>query len=125
MQSFNERVRTLMALLALAAPRNADATDTRRSSMSSSESQGATMDPAVKANAFREVLKKMGAGERRDPKLWNEFVAAQNDDPKTGPRIGEKIPDFTLPDQSGKRWSLHDLMGPKGLLLVFVRSADW
>lgn len=93
--------------------------------MSSTESQGATMDSAVKADAFREVLKKMGAGERPDPKLWGQFVAAQNDDLKTGPRIGEKVPDFTLPDQSGKRWSRHDLMGPHGLLLVFVRSADW
>ena len=93
--------------------------------MSSTESQGATMDSAVKANAFREVLKKMGAGERPDPKLWGQFVAAQNDDLKTGPRIGEKVPDFTLPDQNGKRWSRQDLMGPHGLLLVFVRSADW
>jgi hypothetical protein len=86
---------------------------------------GATMDPAVKANAFRELLAKRAAGETPDPKLWNQFVAAQNDDLKTGPRIGEKVPDFSLPDQNGKQWSLHDLMGPQGLLLVFVRSADW
>jgi hypothetical protein len=94
--------------------------------MSSSEAGGgAKMDSAVKANAFREVLKHLGSGEKLDPKLWAEFVAAQNDDLKTGPKIGEKIPDFTLPDEKGKQWPLRELMGPKGLLLVFVRSADW
>lgn len=86
---------------------------------------GPTMDTAAKANAFREVLKKLGAGEKIDPKLWDQFVAAQNDDLKTGPKAGEKVPDFTLPDHTGKPWSLHELMGPRGLLLVFVRSADW
>ena len=86
---------------------------------------GATMDPVVKANAFRELVAKRAAGETPDPKLWNQFVAAQNDDLKTGPHIGEKVPDFSLPDQNGKQRSLHDLMGPNGLMLIFVRSADW
>jgi len=36
------------------------------------------------------------------------------------PAIGERVPDFTLPDQYGKSQSLPDLMGPKGLLLVFT-----
>ena len=56
---------------------------------------------------------------------WLEFVEAQNDGYRTGPEIGAKTPDFTLPDQSGRSRSLHDLMGPSGLLLVFSRSADW
>jgi hypothetical protein len=95
--------------------------------MSSNENAcgGATMDPVVKANAFRELVAKRAAGETPDPKLWNQFVAAQNDDLKTGPRISEKVPNFSLPDQNGKQRSLHDLMGPNGLLLIFVRSADW
>jgi len=42
-----------------------------------------------------------------------------------GPKIGEKIPAFSLPDQMGKQRSLHELMGPSGLLLIFSRSADW
>jgi hypothetical protein len=83
------------------------------------------MDTTAKTNAFHEVLKQMGAGQKIDPKLWDQFVAAQNDGLQTGPKVGEKVPDFTLPDQNGKQWSLHDLMGPKGLLLVFTRSADW
>ena len=85
----------------------------------------ATMDQGAKANIFHEVLKRRAAGESVDPSLWNDFVIAQNDALRTGPRIGEKVPDFTLPDQNGKEHSLQQLMGPKGLLLVFVRSADW
>jgi hypothetical protein len=44
---------------------------------------------------------------------------------KLGPQIGERVPDFDLPDQHGKRWTLQSLMGPRGCMLVFVRSADW
>ncbi len=85
----------------------------------------AAMDSATKANTFHEVLKKMGTGEKVDPQLWSTFVAAQNDGITTGPPIGAKVPDFSLPDQNGKTRSLKGLMGPKGLLLVFLRSADW
>lgn len=47
-------------------------------------------------------------------------------DPQTlGPRIGERVPDFTLTDQQGRSHALTSLMGPKGLMLVFFRSADW
>jgi cytochrome oxidase Cu insertion factor (SCO1/SenC/PrrC family) len=42
-----------------------------------------------------------------------------------GPRVGEKVPDFALSDQHGKRHTLASLMGEKGLVLVFHRSADW
>jgi hypothetical protein len=93
--------------------------------MASNENSQPQMNAEVKADAFHQVLQKMGAGEKVDPKLWDQFVAAQNDGLKTGPKVGEKVPDFTLPDQNGKQWALNDLMGPKGLLLVFTRSADW
>ena len=43
----------------------------------------------------------------------------------TGPNPGEKVPDFTLPDQSGQLRSLASLQGSKGLVLLFFRSADW
>jgi hypothetical protein len=85
----------------------------------------ATIDQATKANIFHEVLRRRAAGENIDPALWTDFVTAQNDALRTGPRVGDKVPDFTLPDQNGKERSLQQLMGPKGLLLVFVRSADW
>ena len=44
---------------------------------------------------------------------------------KTGPAIGEKVPDFEAVDQNGASHSLRSLMGPKGMMLVFFRSADW
>jgi cytochrome oxidase Cu insertion factor (SCO1/SenC/PrrC family) len=42
-----------------------------------------------------------------------------------GPQVGERVPDFALEDQHGKRWTLHSIMRPKGAMLVFFRSADW
>ena len=42
-----------------------------------------------------------------------------------GPQIGTQVPDFTLPDQAGQPRTLASLMGPKGAILVFFRSADW
>jgi len=44
---------------------------------------------------------------------------------KLGPQVGERVPDFSLNDQNGKSWTLQSIMGPKGAMLVFVRSADW
>jgi cytochrome oxidase Cu insertion factor (SCO1/SenC/PrrC family) len=42
-----------------------------------------------------------------------------------GPQVGQLAPDFTLPDQHGQPHRLSSLLGPKGALLVFFRSADW
>ncbi len=44
---------------------------------------------------------------------------------KLGPQVGERVPDFSLKDQHGKTWTLPSIMGPKGAMLVFVRSAEW
>lgn len=44
---------------------------------------------------------------------------------KTGPAVGEKIPAFQAVDQHGRRRSFEDLRGPRGLVLMFVRSAEW
>jgi hypothetical protein len=53
-------------------------------------------------------------------------VAAQTFDPQTvGPRVGDRVPDFTLTDQHGTSRSLRSTFGPKGVVLVFFRSADW
>jgi len=43
-----------------------------------------------------------------------------------GPPIGGRAPDIGTPlDQTGKPRALADLMGQNGLVLLFVRSADW
>jgi PQQ-dependent dehydrogenase (s-GDH family) len=44
---------------------------------------------------------------------------------KLGPQVGERVPDFALNDQHGQPRTLTSLTGPKGLVLVFYRSADW
>jgi hypothetical protein len=43
----------------------------------------------------------------------------------TGPAVGTRIPNFEAVDQSGRTRRFDDLRGPKGLALMFVRSADW
>ena len=43
----------------------------------------------------------------------------------TGPEIGTRIPEFAAADQNGKQQSFASLRGPNGLVLMFIRSADW
>ena len=50
---------------------------------------------------------------------------ARIDVSKLGPQVGERVPDFTLKDQNGKIWTLQSIMGPKGAMIVFYRSAEW
>ena len=38
------------------------------------------------------------------------------------PRIGEKAPDFSLPDQYGKQVALADQLSPNGAILIFYRG---
>ena len=59
------------------------------------------------------------------PSRQDNTSAAAPDVTKLGPQIGEKVPDFSLPDQNGQTRTLASLMGPRGLVLVFNRSADW
>jgi cytochrome oxidase Cu insertion factor (SCO1/SenC/PrrC family) len=62
----------------------------------------------------------MGAG------LPQTRPRAEQPDPQTlGPQVGQRVPAFTLQDQQGTSRTLASLMGPKGLMLVFFRSADW
>ena len=44
---------------------------------------------------------------------------------KLGPQVGERVPDFSLPDQTGTTRNLQSIMGPRGAMIVFYRSADW
>jgi hypothetical protein len=66
---------------------------------------------------------------------WTGTLAAggQNEQPtrqaidvsQLGPQVGEQVPDFSLPDQTGRTRDLQSIMGPRGAMVVFVRSADW
>ena len=50
----------------------------------------------------------------------------QRPDPEElGPQAGQRLPAFEARDQSGRSRNFASLSGPKGLVLVFFRSADW
>ena len=42
-----------------------------------------------------------------------------------GPNVGERVPAFAGVDQFGREQTLTSSLGPKGVMLVFFRSADW
>jgi cytochrome oxidase Cu insertion factor (SCO1/SenC/PrrC family) len=44
---------------------------------------------------------------------------------KLGPQVGQPVPDFSLTDQTGRTRNLQSIMGPRGAMVVFLRSADW
>ena len=52
-------------------------------------------------------------------------LATKVDVEHVGPRVGDSLPDFALRDQHGEAHSLKSLLGPKGAVIVFFRSADW
>ena len=43
----------------------------------------------------------------------------------TGPKIGERIPDFTAFDRNGVLVGFDDIKGPNGAMILFHRSVDW
>ena len=44
---------------------------------------------------------------------------------KLGPQVGSRVPEFKLSDQNGTSRTLQSIMGRRGAMLVFIRSADW
>lgn len=56
---------------------------------------------------------------------WAMQSRAPIDIAALGPQVGEQVPDFSLPDQNGQIWSRDSILGPKGAILLFHRSADW
>jgi hypothetical protein len=53
------------------------------------------------------------------------FAATLCAAPATGPNVGSPALPFELRDQNGETHTLQSLLGPKGAILVFYRSADW
>ncbi len=54
-----------------------------------------------------------------------QLNALQAQPPKTGPAVGQLVPDFSARDETDRIQTLKSIMGPKGAMLVFFRSADW
>jgi len=82
-------------------------------------------DLAEKAAAMREFRRLREAGLPVPSEVRARHVWATNDGYATGPNPGERVPEFSLPDQRGAIRNLTNLAGPNGLLLVFHRSAGW
>lgn len=38
------------------------------------------------------------------------------------PRVGDKAPEFALPDQNGRKVALTDMLSPNGAVLIFYRG---
>ena len=58
--------------------------------------------------------------------LWLAvFAAALCGQTGSGPAVGDRVPDFAAPDQAGRTQTLKSIIGFKGAMLVFYRSADW
>jgi len=43
----------------------------------------------------------------------------------TGPEVGERLPDFELPDAQGRPVNFHQDRGSSKAALIFYRSAVW
>lgn len=70
--------------------------------------------PAWLALGFSSLLLVAGA--------WFNFVGARVPDAPTALRLGERPPEFTLPDASGRPVSLADYRGRKPVVLIFYRG---
>ena len=58
--------------------------------------------------------------------LGTQAIAVESIDVAAlGPQVGERVPDFSLPDQNGRLWTRNSILGPNGAILLFHRSADW
>lgn len=44
---------------------------------------------------------------------------------RVGPEVGDRLPDFTLPDQHGNPIDFHTDRGSSPAVVVFYRSAVW
>ena len=43
----------------------------------------------------------------------------------SGPAVGARLPEFNVVGADGRTHTLKSVLGAKGALLVFFRSADW
>ena len=79
----------------------------------------------VKALAFAALLIVHGS---RAAQIQADSAAIRtllSDASDVGLPLGAAAPDFKLRDQSGRERDFASLTRPKGLVLVFFRSADW
>ena len=57
--------------------------------------------------------------------LGHPVRASLPTDAPTGPAVGDRLPDFSLPDAFGRVVNFHEDRGVSKAALVFYRSAVW
>ena len=61
-----------------------------------------------------------------EPKMTKPAMRApETEGFPTGPDIGERLPDITLPDQLGRSTNIEQARGNRRALIIFHRSLDW
>jgi len=80
------------------------------------------LTPLLSGCTYANQLQPAAQSQTPEPR---QSAGSKIDVSKLGPQVRERVPDFALKDQSGKTWTLQSIMGPKGAMLVFFRSADW
>jgi hypothetical protein len=81
---------------------------------------GSTLEPPVPFALWRSAV-----AFAKEPRQVASTPRAKVDVSTLGPQVGARVPDFSLKDQNGKTQTLQSIMGPRGAMLVFIRSADW
>ena len=60
-----------------------------------------------------------------DPGVSSQAAPEPHSAQGPGPAVGEALPPFEAPDQTGRVWTFESLRGPKGLVLNINRSVVW
>ena len=95
---------------------------------------GLMSDAVAQSEKVRGAHEGMAPGERTDdfgitvPMAPVDFPARRypaSDEFPTGPAIGERLPEFQLPNQDGELIDFHADRGRSKAIVVFYRSAVW
>jgi hypothetical protein len=76
--------------------------------------------PSMALGCLLALGAAVGSAARQQPNA-TQMVDVE----RVGPKVGEALPEFSLRDQNGHVESLKSLLGPRGAVIVFFRSADW
>jgi hypothetical protein len=74
---------------------------------------------------YDEFTRRMLSGEPMTEELWLSHFTHQNANASSGLDEGQPAPPFELPDAGGVTRTLDALVGQRGLVLAFARSAEW
>lgn len=95
---------------------------------------GFVPESAAQPEAVRGAHEGMAPNEKTDdlgitvPIVGVDFPARRypaSEEFPTGPAIGERLPEFTLPNQHGEVIDFHADRGSSRSIVVFYRSAVW